>query len=1049
MSETRAPQRTDRFSLPRLQRSMIPRNALLERLHANIGNGLAVLQAPAGYGKTALAADFGREVDFETRWVTLDPSSSSQEVFAEQICRALVGDEHSWKPAVAGKSDDLRAYLAAAVQEAQQQTDLPILLVVDNAHVLRDSEASAELMGWYLETQPGGWELVLSGRDASCLVEVDRRTAAGECLMLGSAELAFTEEEIAELARLKSTAVSAAKVMKTTGGWPVAVMATLAGLLPEGGPTADRQRAAWERYLVAEVWSGVPAEIQDALLRASLPPAVDAQLGKELLGQRWRTLRSWLSEHDFLYEPLAGETVRLNPMFREFLMAEYERRDPSGAAAAAAACCEALERRCDVADAIELARFSRNGEALAGLLKRHSSVLLEQGAYALLWRAFENLDPAFRERDQLLNALYAHVLARTTRPNPALEIADAVLADPAAEGLARMHAILARVRALRLLGDRDALAHVFDDVRAVTDCEDATIAAEVAWQEAQLILALDSDFLKSERLLRQAINLAQQAGAGTLELLARSSLGQSLTMRGEAPEGVNELAKAAHGWRALKGTAHLGWVLNNLGMGYQGIGDYAMAVEVLKEAVAEGRKCENARNEAYAVASLGDAELGLGNYQKAKEQFEEAIRITATDVLDESLACLSIAGLSGALLGLGDTQEAAFFCERALLIAENFGNPFELGSCKLQMACVEDAAGNHDEAVALAREAVELFQQINALGPLRLSLYRMARFHFRGNRRGEAVDVLRELEAALDKPWGYAALQPAIREHVMFAQWVAARNHLGHQFRELLERHSFDSPASEPEQTGKFPRVVARSLGGAHVEVGTRQVTDEAWASARAKEFFFIFLANRDGIRKEQAVELLYPGLPASKCNSAFHSNLYRVRRAIYHESIVKDGSSYRLNPEGDFAWDVAEFQAALDSARQVPSGEGREQAFQEAIELYRGPFAEEFYSEWAEGLRDRLHSESLRALTTLAGLYASRRQYDEAAGCLERVLERDRYNENAAFELATFRARAGDASSALSFLESYRKGFEEEIGAQLPPRFTELRSRIAAGVAV
>ena len=142
---------------------------------------------------------------------------------------------------------------------------------------------------------------------------------------------------------------------------------------------------------------------------------------------------------------------------------------------------------------------------------------------------------------------------------------------------------------------------------------------------------------------------------------------------------MNELTRAARGWREAKGTANLGWVLNNLGMAHLMVGDFQSAVDVLEEARREGATCENVRNEAYAIASLGDSNLALGRYEEARKLFEEAIRLCATEVMDESLAALSIAGLAGAFLGLNDLQQADYFAVRALPIAEISGNPLELG----------------------------------------------------------------------------------------------------------------------------------------------------------------------------------------------------------------------------------------------------------------------------------------------------------------------------------------------------------------------------------
>jgi two-component SAPR family response regulator len=289
----------------------------------------------------------------------------------------------------------------------------------------------------------------------------------------------------------------------------------------------------------------------------------------------------------------------------------------------------------------------------------------------------------------------------------------------------------------------------------------------------------------------------------------------------------------------------------------------------------------------------------------------------------------------------------------------------------------------------------------------------------------------------------------------MFAQWAASRAMAGRWLREMLERQSFLVSSSEPEASpepgsGRFPKVVAHSLGRVAVTVGGRHVSDEQWASARAKELFFLLLAHREGVRKEQAVELLYPELPREKCNSAFHSNLYRVRRALYADCVVKQDGVYVLNPEGEFEWDVERFEAAVERARRAdPGSKERALAFQEAVELYEGPFAEIFESEWAAALRAQLQEQAHASLAALAGYLAARKEFEAAVLCLERILRADRFNEEAAYELARYRSRAGQAVQALQFIDQYADTYERELGAPLPERFFELRAAIAAGVAV
>lgn len=1045
-------QRVGRYSIPRQRRSSLHRERLTARLHENIGSGLAVVQAPAGYGKTALLADFASSLSglYQVAWLTLDASCAAPESLARQLASALLGEGATWAPASATKLEDLKAYLGSVCDQLSAAAETPALLVIENAHELRESDEAGELVGWLLEILPQGAEVILSGREPSRLLEADRRVAAGEVLFLDATDLAFTAGEVAELAAAAGCSVSVERLLTATHGWPIAVMAVLSGTVSLAGAERAHGGDAWERYLFEEVWKSVPEPFQHTLLTLSVAPVIEREIAVALLGQGpWRQVAPWLASATLLGEPLDGG-FRLNPQVKRFLLSEFERRAPERFTAVVERTAGLLEERGDVADAIELARETRCNGVLAGILERESRALLLQGAFGVLWRGYQALAPDDLADRPMLRAVGSRILAHHSRANEALETAESVLEDATASGAARQHALLGKARAYRLLGRVPELVAIFDTVRSAADCDEPTIIAELAWQEAQVVLATTSEFDRAERLLLEAIANCRDGDSLSLELLLRSTLGQLYTMRGDGPEAINELTRAARGWRAMRGTGNLGWVLNNLGMAHLLVGDFESAAAVLEEALREGKASENVRNEAYAIASLGDANLALGRHEEARVQYEEAIRICATDVLDESLAALSIAGLSAAQLGLGDLKEADYFSRRATLVAEAFGNPLEIGYCRLQQAMVDDAAQNHAAAIAAVREAIGLFRPIDARAPLRVAFYRLAICLFRAGRRAEAQEALQELHEMVTEPWMAGPLLPLIREQPMFAQWAASRALPARWFRELLEKQSF-APVPERRDAGekptRLPRVVAQSLGPMRVTVGGREVADEAWASSRAKEMFFLFLANRGGLRKEEAAVALYPEISPEGCNSAFHSNLYRLRRALYQDSIIKRDGAYLLNPEADFEWDVGQFLGGLEEARRLPAGSAeRAMATEAALEHYRGPFAEAFYSEWAEGLRAQVSERRQEALSSLAGYYASRKEFDSAAACLERVLDTDRYNEQAAYDLAAYRLKSSGATAALSFLDSYRQRIREELGAELPPRFGELRRRIAAG---
>ena len=1042
-----------RMMIPKLPRRVTSRNRLLAALHRAIGDGVILLEAPAGYGKTTLLAQFAADIDYNVRWLTLDSSSGSPEVLAHQLGMAISGSTDIEAPAVSAKVSDLQAYVYAEVACANSKFERPLLLIIDNMHELVDAREASHLLTWLLASMPEGNEVVLAGRERPFLPQLNSRIATGELTLLSGSELAFDSSEVEEAVKGVAAAAPAAEIVEATGGWPVGVMAALSG----ANSSDVMSSAAFDKYLEREVWAQVPADLQDALRRFSLQPtiaraAVEAELGQPM----WRAITQWLSTRDFLCEHLSAGEFRLNPLLRQFIANEFDRLDPDGYAAAFQVVIEDLVREGNFAEAVEFTRAGGTEQQLVELLEARSPQLIIQGALTLLLRAFECVSEPTVRRRPLLRGMYARVIAHVGDPTDAIRRADGILRDPAVAPEPKAYALLAKMRSQRLLGRQDDTQKTVAQLTELEPTLGASLRAEVTYHLAEFDLSVTRDFLKAEAMLREVIKACERSDIEPLGLLARSTLGQSLAMRGDAPEAVTVLTRAAQGWRTMGRSSNLGWVLNNLGMAHLTAGDFASSAAVLEEAVQEGINCGNQRNVGYATGSLGDAEVALGHFDKARVHYEETIRICATEALDESLAALGIAGLSAALLGLGDVQQADFFSRRAMLVALSSANSYELAICKLQQAAVEFAAGNLVVCVTEASEAAERLEHMEVLPTLAVAHYRIAMAHFKAGKRAEAGESLERSAQALKEPWMAAALLPLVRENPMFAQWAATRRISSTAFADMLERQSFEAAAvakeaPQPVGSGRFPAVVARSLGRVSVSVAGRELSDEEWASARAKEMFFLLLSNREGIRKEQAVEYLYPEISPEKTNSAFHSNLYRIRRALYQNSVIKANDGiYQLNPEGTFEWDVEQFDSAIDRARQSQAGSReRAVALQEALELYNGPFAGSFQSEWAQSIRARLDDEAQESLATLAGYFAGREDFESAAICMERVLKANRYNEEAAYQLARYRSRAGQVVQALRFIDDFGSSYAGEFGQPLPERFGDLRAAIAAGVAV
>jgi LuxR family maltose regulon positive regulatory protein len=285
--------------VPPRQPGFVSRPRLVEQLNEGLGRALILVCAPAGFGKTALLADWSRGHGV-VAWLSLDAADNDPVRFWRHVLAAL----DRTRPGIAERIGPLlgppappsfEGLVTGLINELTTRPgDGAILLVLDDYHLV-DAEAVQRSLTFLLEHLPPGVHLVLSSR-ADPPLPLARLRGRGQLVELRAAELRFTVDEAADMLRdavgpdvpLPDTAFAA--LTDRTEGWAAGLQ--LAGLSLRGRPDVAAFIEAFSGshryvldYLTEEVLERQPEALRAFLLETSVlerlsGPLCDAVTGR-------------------------------------------------------------------------------------------------------------------------------------------------------------------------------------------------------------------------------------------------------------------------------------------------------------------------------------------------------------------------------------------------------------------------------------------------------------------------------------------------------------------------------------------------------------------------------------------------------------------------------------------------------------------------------------------------------------------------------------------------------------------------------------------------
>ncbi len=375
---------------------LVSRARLLDCLADESSSGLILVCAPAGYGKTTLLAEWAhllRQSGTAVAWYALDAGDADPIAFSAYLVASFM-DALGPLPELVQAAQRLRA-----APESDPQRVLPALinslltsgractLILDDYHLV-DSPAIHAALVYLYEHRPGNLRIAIGSR-ADPPLSLARLRASGDLLEIRAAGLRFTGEEagqfLNEVMRLDLSPAGVDALAERTEGWAAGLQ--LAALSLAGRPDKETLVPSFSgshrylvEYLLEEVVGRLSHAAQAFLFATAVLERLCAPLCNALLGQdadSQATLEH-LEQSNLFLIALDDQRrwFRYHHLFRDFLQARLEKRQPERIPGLHRAACEWLAGQGLLREAAAHAFQSGDWEYAAAFVEQHSFTMI-------------------------------------------------------------------------------------------------------------------------------------------------------------------------------------------------------------------------------------------------------------------------------------------------------------------------------------------------------------------------------------------------------------------------------------------------------------------------------------------------------------------------------------------------------------------------------------------------------------------------------------------------------------------------------------------------
>ena len=609
--------------IPRLRKNLVSRRRLVDRLNAGLDKKLALIAAPAGFGKTTLLSEWIPQSPRCVAWFSLDEGDNDPVKFWSYFIASLQGLQPEIGASILSllqspQPPPLTSILTALINDITAFKDM-FAIVLDDYHVI-DSQPIHDVLSFLIDHMPKNMHLVITTRVDPPL-PLARIRAHNDLTEIRANDLRFTLDEVATfLTRSMGLHLSSEEVAaleKRTEGWIAGLQ--IAALSMQGHDDIRGFVRAFSGshrhilgYLAEEVINQQPEDILNFLLQTSILDRLCGPLCDAVTGNSGgQTILETLENANLFIMPLddEGKWYRYHHLFAEVLRARLQQSQSDRIPELHCRASRWLEQNDLMPEAVSHAFASRDYENAARLIEmvgvtQFGQPIIQHSLKAWLAALPEKIT---NTRPMMLLVHAWQLFVQLDMPAASRRV------DEAEQVLQHVRSQLEENEARNLTGAVAAMRAFSNAFTPAPDLDQVLTSAEVALANlnpdefnfrgmaagaAGAAHLKRSDMVQAERMFAEAANAGQMGGNVYMLAAATDNLIQVMRAQGRLHEAITLCQRIQEGVTQR---------------GQQGFPPMSMLYTSLADLLREINELESARQYADKSVLLADRNTNPGH----------------------------------------------------------------------------------------------------------------------------------------------------------------------------------------------------------------------------------------------------------------------------------------------------------------------------------------------------------------------------------------------------------------------------------------------------